>query len=106
MQEEMGMKGRWGVMRARYVLIWMLLALSCSSNPGAYHRITPDALSTVNTKGDRVRMGEVISLVPKASEAGVVEALRDAMEKELQRRDLIWPYSVHTVSADIISYAY
>ena len=54
MQEEMGMKGRWGVMRARYVLIWMLLALSCSSNPGAYHRITPEALSTVNTKGDRV----------------------------------------------------
>ena len=48
------MKDEQGVMRARYALVWMLLVLSCSSNPGAYRRITPEALSTVNTKGDRV----------------------------------------------------
>ena len=90
----------------RQVLVCALLFLSCSSNPSTYRLITPDLLSTVDTKGDRVRMGEVVSLVPEASEAGVVEQLHDAIEAELERRDLIWPYSVHIVSADIISYAY
>lgn len=100
------MTGRRDSSRVRLVVFYALLFLSCSSNPGTYHLFRPDVLPTVDTKGDRVKMGEVISLVPEASGAGVVDRLHDSIEGELERRDLIWPYSVHTVSVDIISYAY
>lgn len=89
-----------------HALMCALLVLSCSSNPSIHHLITPEALPTVNTKGDRVRMGEISSRVSEASETGAVEQLRNAIEDELGSRDLIWPYSVHTASADIISYTY
>lgn len=90
----------------KYALLGLLLVLSCSSNPSVHRLITPEALPTVNTKGDRVKMGKISSRVPEASKAGVVELLQDAMTDELRNRNLIWPYSVHTVSADIISYTY
>jgi len=88
------------------VLLCVLSVLSCSSNPSVHRLVVPDALIPVNTKGDRVKMGAVSSRIPEASDAGVVDLLNDAIEKELEERDLIWPYSEHTVSADIISYSY
>ena len=87
-------------------LLCVLVFLSCSSNPSVHRLVVPDALIPVNTKGDRVKMGVVASRVPGTDDAGVVELLRDAIEQELEERDLIWPYSMHTVSADIISYRY